>query len=104
MRVVPTLLVCPLALHAALPILFEHPRLRAAYDFVLLREQAGENLGGLGQWWTDYQEADETGRRTLVAGLASSPVPRKRRRRKKRSEEHTSELQSRDNRVCRLRR
>tara|TARA_B110000444_G_C18846900_1_gene602607 strand:+ start:300 stop:1637 length:1338 start_codon:yes stop_codon:yes gene_type:complete len=33
----------------------EHPRFRAAYDFLLLREQAGEDLNGLGQWWTDYQ-------------------------------------------------
>lgn len=33
-----------------------HPRFRAAYDFILLREQAGEDLEGLGQWWTQYQE------------------------------------------------
>ena len=33
----------------------EHPRFRAAYDFLLLREQAGEDLDGLGQWWSDYQ-------------------------------------------------
>ena len=32
---------------------------RAAYDFILLREQAGEDLAGLGDWWTQYQEADE---------------------------------------------
>lgn len=31
-------------------------RFRAAYDFLLLREQAGENLGGLGSWWTKFQE------------------------------------------------
>lgn len=35
--------------------LLTHPRFRAAYDFVLLREQSGENLDGLGQWWTDFQ-------------------------------------------------
>lgn len=33
-----------------------HPRFRAAYDFVLLREQSGEDLGGLGDWWTRYQK------------------------------------------------
>lgn len=33
-----------------------HPRFRAAYDFVLLREQAGEDMDGLGAWWTKYQE------------------------------------------------
>jgi poly(A) polymerase len=32
-----------------------HPRFRAAYDFLLLREAAGENTGDLGAWWTDYQ-------------------------------------------------
>lgn len=35
--------------------LHEHRRFRAAYDFLLLRESAGENLSGLGQWWTEYQ-------------------------------------------------
>jgi poly(A) polymerase len=37
----------------------ESPRFRASYDFVLLREQCGEKLKGLGKWWTDYQETDE---------------------------------------------
>lgn len=36
--------------------LLEHPRFRAAYDFLLLREQSGEELNGLGQWWTDFQQ------------------------------------------------
>lgn len=35
--------------------LVDHRRFRAAYDFLLLREQAGEDTGGLGQWWTDFQ-------------------------------------------------
>lgn len=63
--------------------LFEHPRFRAAYDFVLLREEAGEDLKGLGQWWTDYQETDEQGRLELVENLTAPTAPRKRRRRKK---------------------
>lgn len=33
-----------------------HPKFRAAYDFLLLREQAGEDLAGAGKWWTRYQE------------------------------------------------
>ena len=36
--------------------LISNPRFRAAYDFILLREQSGENLDGLGEWWTTYQE------------------------------------------------
>tara|TARA_E500000331_G_scaffold268560_1_gene259926 strand:- start:14 stop:1204 length:1191 start_codon:yes stop_codon:yes gene_type:complete len=29
-----------------------HPRFRAAYDFILIREKSGENLYGAGEWWT----------------------------------------------------
>lgn len=46
------------------------PRFRAAYDFILLREQSGEDLEGLGHWWTKYQEADSHGRHALVEALA----------------------------------
>jgi len=35
--------------------IFEHPRFRAAYDFLLLRVQSGENVGELADWWTQYQ-------------------------------------------------
>jgi poly(A) polymerase len=33
-----------------------HPKFRAAYDFLLLREQAGEQLADAGKWWTEYQK------------------------------------------------
>jgi len=33
-----------------------HKRFRAAYDFLLLREQSGEKLDNLGAWWTHFQE------------------------------------------------
>jgi poly(A) polymerase len=36
--------------------LVDHRRFRAAYDFLLLREQAGEETGDLGSWWTEFQE------------------------------------------------
>jgi len=45
----------------------EHPRFRAAYDFLLLREQAGEDHQGLGEWWTHFQTANEDQRAELVA-------------------------------------
>ena len=35
--------------------LVDHRRFRAAYDFLLLREQAGEETGKLGEWWTEFQ-------------------------------------------------
>jgi poly(A) polymerase len=59
--------------------LAEHPRFRAAYDFVLLREQAGEDLNGLGDWWTAYQEADEE-KRELMANALTQPKNKRRRR------------------------
>ncbi len=34
--------------------LLEHPRFRAAYDFLLLRCEAGELNEELGQWWTAF--------------------------------------------------
>ncbi|CAA0092686.1 Poly(A) polymerase I [Halioglobus japonicus] len=48
--------------------LIEHRRFRAAYDFLLLREQAGESTGELGQWWTDLQELSPEQRLEKVAG------------------------------------
>ncbi len=35
--------------------LVDHRRFRAAYDFLLLREQSGEGSGELGAWWTEFQ-------------------------------------------------
>ncbi|HRH78502.1 MAG TPA: polynucleotide adenylyltransferase PcnB, partial [Cellvibrionaceae bacterium] len=72
--------------------LLEHPRFRAAYDFLLLREEAGENLDGLGQWWTQFQNADSNGREEMLKGL-DSPIKRKSRKRrpKKRNPASSSE-------------
>lgn len=57
---------------------FAHPRFRAAYDFLLLREESGENLDGIGQWWTDFQLADQDQRSELI--LASANTPKRQRR------------------------
>jgi poly(A) polymerase len=59
-------------------------RFRAGYDFLLLREQAGEVEPGLGDWWTRYQEEDEHGRMELVRQLGKTGVPGKKRRRRRR--------------------
>ncbi|MBU2707752.1 polynucleotide adenylyltransferase PcnB [Zooshikella marina] len=55
-----------------------HPRFRAGYDFLLIREQAGEQLDNLGQWWSQYQQGNEQQRRQMLKKL--NPQPRKRRR------------------------
>jgi poly(A) polymerase len=62
--------------------LTEHPRFRAAYDFILLREQSGEDLEGLGSWWTEYQDVNEDQRQSMAEKvLNSDKSPRRRRRR-----------------------
>tara|TARA_B110000046_G_scaffold186022_1_gene231475 strand:+ start:1423 stop:2775 length:1353 start_codon:yes stop_codon:yes gene_type:complete len=63
--------------------LVEHPRFRAAYDFVLLREQAGEELDRLGDWWTKYQDANEEQRDHMAQAVGNPGKNRKRRRRAK---------------------
>ena len=36
--------------------LLEHPRFRAAYDFLLLRAESGEEVTELADWWTQFQQ------------------------------------------------
>ncbi|WP_133127491.1 polynucleotide adenylyltransferase PcnB [Legionella nagasakiensis] len=62
--------------------LLQHPRFRAAYDFLALRALAGDESMDLAQWWTTFQEEDEARQHEMVAAL-SPPTPYKRRRRYK---------------------
>lgn len=57
-----------------------HPRFRAAYDFLLLREESGEQLNNAGDWWTKFQIADRGGQEVMIEGLQAIKAPRKRRR------------------------
>ncbi|MGB6977026.1 MAG: polynucleotide adenylyltransferase PcnB, partial [Gammaproteobacteria bacterium] len=49
--------------------ILHHPRFRAAYDFLLLRGQAGEDVQDLITWWSLFQTSDETERHALIASL-----------------------------------
>lgn len=73
----------------------EHPRFRAAYDFLLLREAAGEIPMGLGDWWTAFQEGDEHQQRRLLGKIEADPAGtsgnRKRRPRKRQQNKHQSD-------------
>jgi len=60
---------------------FNHPRFRAAYDFLLLREDAGEDLGGRGEWWTKFQLGDP--KLNLEQVSTTNDRPRKSRRRRR---------------------
>ena len=47
----------------------KHPRFRAAYDFLLLREKAASNKKYLGDWWTDFQKNDDSIKKLLIKDL-----------------------------------
>ena len=62
--------------------LLEHPRFRAAYDFLLLRCESGEVEPAIGVWWTRFQQAEESERQNMLVSDVEAKRPRKRRRRR----------------------
>jgi poly(A) polymerase len=64
--------------------LLDHPRFRAAYDFLCLRAEAGETDPALAQWWTRIQELPGDARIAEVAQQPGEPTPGRRRRRRSR--------------------
>ena len=66
--------------------LLEHRYFRAGYDFLLLREQAGEIPEELGPWWTAFQEANPDARQAMLktSGTGKTRNNNGRRRRKPR--------------------
>ena len=57
-----------------------HPRFRAAYDFLLLREEASEDTQGIGNWWTHFQKVNRPAKIELLKKLKESrsgPVEKK---------------------------
>ena len=47
----------------------KHPRFRAAYDFMLIREKASNEIRDLGKWWTDFQRNDDNLKKSLIDNL-----------------------------------
>ena len=62
--------------------LLQHPRFRAAYDFLALRALAGDESMELAEWWTTFQEVDETKQQEMIASLVPQAAPKRKRRRK----------------------
>jgi len=60
--------------------LLEHPRFRAAYDFLLLRAKAGENVQELADWWTGFQQEHPV----KIDQLRKKPAEGRGRRRRRR--------------------
>ncbi|MGO9038987.1 MAG: polynucleotide adenylyltransferase PcnB [Steroidobacteraceae bacterium] len=77
--------------------LLQHPRFRAAYDFLLLRAQVGVADPELAAWWTDIQLLPQEERVALVQARPTEPsadggaVPGRRRRRRRRGGASRSE-------------
>ena len=65
--------------------LVEHRRFRAAYDFLLLREQAGEETDDLGAWWTEFQTLNMDQRIEQAANAPAGKYGRRQRPRKRRN-------------------
>lgn len=57
--------------------LLEHPRFRAAYDFMLLRCESGEVDMELGKWWEAFQRVSPGEREAM---LVDDELPKRRRR------------------------
>jgi poly(A) polymerase len=72
--------------------LMQHPRFRAAFDFLLLRAQVGVADPELAKWWTDIQSLPQEERVALVQARPAEPAtesdgtaaPGRRRRRRRR--------------------
>ena len=65
--------------------LLEHPRFRAAYDFLMLRGESGEAPRALVDWWTRFQNASHEEREAM---LRPEEAPKKRRRSRSRKRRH----------------
>jgi poly(A) polymerase len=67
--------------------LLEHPRLRAAYDFLLLRAESGEVEMEIVDWWRRFMEATPEERTDLLLPAAATEKKKRRRRRSKSRDE-----------------
>ncbi|MFI4969122.1 MAG: polynucleotide adenylyltransferase PcnB [Lysobacterales bacterium] len=70
--------------------LLEHPRFRAAYDFLLLRVDESPELPELAAWWTEAQQLDQAALSERVAAVpapsvdVAAPTTRRKRPRRRR--------------------
>ena len=54
--------------------IIKHPRFRAGYDFLLIREIASRDKSKLGVWWTKFQKLDSEGQDRMLKQLKSPSV------------------------------
>ncbi len=65
--------------------LIAHPRFRAAYDFLLLRAEAGEIDSYLAVWWTQFQQGNTAKRVAMMDIIKGYRTRKKRYRRPKKN-------------------
>lgn len=65
--------------------LLENRRFRAAYDFLVLRSEAGDADSEAADWWTRFQEVDESQRHSMVRDRPTHSAKDRPRRRRRRS-------------------
>ncbi len=56
--------------------LLEHPRFRAAYDFLLLRAETGRESTELAEWWTQFQAVGSAQRKKMTQPKQQRRSPR----------------------------
>jgi len=71
--------------------LLSHPRFRAAYDFLVLRAEAGEADEALAKWWTEIQEVEPELQNSMINKQGGTNGRKRRRRRRPRSTTQPSE-------------
>ncbi len=71
--------------------LLNHPKFRAAYDFLLLRAETGGADEQLAAWWTEFQVASELEKKKMVLDLNKMVSKRRKRRRKPTTKTHEHE-------------
>ncbi len=63
--------------------LLNHPRFRAAYDLLQLREQVGEPVAELSAWWREFSIDDPVKRESMLKDLTKSQLSKKHKKSKK---------------------
>lgn len=61
--------------------LAQHPRFRAAYDFVCLRAEDEDALKPIANWWTQWQQETDENREQLIQALPKSRSMQRKKRR-----------------------
>jgi len=64
--------------------LLQHPRFRAAYDFLCLRAGEDKQLNEIAQWWTEIQDAGEDLKHKMLSELEALPRHKGKRKNKSR--------------------